>query len=903
MTLATGQTLGPYRVVAKVGEGGMGVVYRSHDTALHRDVAIKILPDILALDPDRLARLSREAQTLAALSHPHIAQVYGLVELPVEAGVRAHALVMEWVDGDDLAQRIAHGPIPPDDALPIARQIAEALEAAHEQGITHRDIKPANIKVKPDGTVKVLDFGLAKAADPVHALSGTGPITSPTMTSPALTAMGIILGTAAYMSPEQARGKPVDRRADIWAFGVVLTEMLTGRRVFQGETVSDVMVSVLSGPIDLSGLPPNVPSRVRDVIARCLERDSKRRLRDIGEARVALENGSAVSAAAETNATKPRPTGLPWALAGLSLAVAAITGTLWFRSVNPPRASERLFLEIGPPAGEELVIESNAGAAAISPDGSLVTFLAQGPAGRRLYIRSLVTGEARAISGTDEASYPFWSPDSRSLAFFGTSKLMTVSVAGGLPEAVADIEQGRGGTWSDSGVILFTPRGGGVVHRVGERGGPVAAITTLDESRGENAHYWPVALPGGREFLFFIRSQTPENNGIYIGSLDGKTAPVRLVTSLSSGLYTPSRDGEPGYVLWVRDGELLAQRLDIAGRRLTGDVATVASDVRVEESQRGIFASVSTNGTIVWPSAKAADKEFAWYSREGRKLETLPLPPGKLMQPALSPDGRKLAFTRAARGTADIWLLDLESSTPTQFTTDPGYDESPAWSPDGRTLVYDGRVAEKAGVVLAPIDASQPSRVFAEHGMMAGEAQFIPQRRALLFVLTRDQQRHFAIARLDGAGGFEDLASDRGYVGQAAPSPDGQWLAFVTDRTGRMEVVLSRFVEDGGRLQLNTQRVPVTSAGGIDPHWRADGREILYVGLDRTLTAVSVLMQGQTVSLGKAVRLFRLPADAGGSGANWGANADHSKFVVVDTPQRSVDTFRVLTNWQSAAKP
>ena len=898
MTLAAGQTLGPYRVVAKVGEGGMGEVYRSHDTTLHRDVAIKILPEILALDPDRLARFSREAQTLAALNHPHIAQVYGLVDVPVEAGAKAHALVMEWVDGEDLAQRIARGPIPVDDALPIARQIAEALEAAHEQGITHRDIKPANIKVKADGTVKVLDFGLAKAADPMPALSGTGAMTSPTMTSPALTAMGVILGTAAYMSPEQARGKPVDRRADIWAFGVVLIEMLTGRRLFQGETVSDVIVSVLSGPIDLSGLPPNVPSRVREVLTRCLERDQKRRLRDIGEARVALEAGSDVVSAPKPAHTKPRQTVLPWAIAGVSLAVAAITGALWFRAANANPQGERLFLEIGPPEGEELVIESNAGAAVISPDGSMVTFLAQGATGRRLYVRSLVTGEARAISGTDEASYPFWSPDSRSLAFFGTSKLMTVSVAGGLPEAIADIEQGRGGAWTDSGVILFTPRGGGVVHRVGERGGAVAAVTTLDESRAENAHYWPVALPGGRDFLFFVRSRSAEHNGIYVGSVDGNTAPVRLITSLSSGLYAPARDGGPGYVLWVRDGELLAQRLDIAGRRLTGGVTTIASDVRVEESQRGNFASVSTNGKVVWASAKAGDKEFVWYSRDGRKLERLPLSPGKLMQPAISPDGRKLAFTRTARGTADIWLLDFESGATTQLTTDPGYDESPSWSPDGKALVYDGRIAETTGVVVASIDGSQPPRVLARAGMMAGEAQFIPKRQALLLVLTKDQRKNFAVARLDGTGGFEELIGEKGYVGQAMPSPDGQWLAFVTDRTGRMEVVLSRFVEDGGRLQLSAQRVPVSSAGGIDPQWRADGGEILYVGLDRTVMAVSVSVQGQAVSLGKAVRLFRLPADAGGSGANWGANNDHTKFVVVDTPQRTAETFRVLTNWQ-----
>jgi len=910
MPLSTGTQLGPYVLQSLVGAGGMGEVYRSRDAALHRDVAIKILPGILAHDPDRLARFSREAQTLAALSHPNIAQIYGLIESPVDGSAPVHALVMEWVDGDDLAQRLARGPISVDDALPIARQIAEALETAHEQGIIHRDIKPANIKVKADGTVKVLDFGLAKAADPAYAVSGTDLIASPTMTSPALTAMGIILGTAAYMAPEQARGKPVDRRADIWAFGVVLTEMLTGRHVFQGETVSDVMVSVLSGPIDLTGLPANVPRRVREVIARCLERDPKRRLRDIGEARLALDPAAGevstygvppVAAGEAALTTPPRrpPTFLPWILAGVSLAIAATAGTMWFRSANAPRATERLRLEIGPPPGEEFVVESNAGAEVIAPDGSMVVFAAQGPAVRRLYVRSLVTGEARPISGTEDALYPFWSPDSRSLAFFRSRKLLTVSIAGGLPEAIADIQQGRGGTWADNGVILFTPRGSGVVHRVSERGGAVEVVTALDASRGENAHYWPVALPGGRDFLFFVRSSRPEHNGIYIGSADGKTPPVRLVTSLSSGLYAPSPDGGPGHVLWVRDGELLAQPLDIEGRRLTGHVTTIASDVRVEESQRGTFASVSTNGTVVWASARAADLELAWFSRDGRKLETLPIAPGKVMQPRLSPDGKKLAFTRAAKGTADIWLLDFESRATTQLTTDPGYDESPSWSVDGHALAYDGRVGEDSGIVLATIDGSRSPRVAVSGTFVAG-ADFLAKRPALLVAHVTERGTNLAIARLDEGRAMSELTSESGYQGQASPSPDGQWLALVADPTGRSEVVLSRFIEDGPRLRLSAQRVPVSPAGGMDPHWRADGREIIYLAPDRMLMAVSVTIHGDAVSLGKPAPLFRLPADAGGWGSNWTGSADHTRFVVVDDPDATAQTFRVLTNWQGS---
>jgi len=749
----------------------MGEVYRSHDSALHRNVAIKILPELFALDPDRLARFSREAQTLAALSHPNVAHIYGLVDAPLGTG-HVHALVMEWVDGEDLAERISRGPIPVDDALPLAKQVAEALEAAHEHGIVHRDVKPANIKIKTDGTVKMLDFGLAKAGDPAAALFGSNPIGSPTMTSPALTAMGIILGTAAYMAPEQARGKPVDRRTDIWAFGVVLLEMLTGRRLFDGDTVSDAMVSVLTGPIDLSGLPPNVPHRVREMILRCLERDPKRRLRDIGEARIALESaavdvttsapreGGPTTATSAANRVRPRRGPLPWSIGIASLAIAGVMTAAWIRGENASRAGDRLMLEIGPPWGEELLVQSNAGAAVISPDGSMVVFIGQGRTGRRLYIRSMMTGEARAISGTEEASYPFWSPDSRSLAFFGSSKLLTVSIAGGLPEAIADIEQGRGGTWTSDGTILFTPTGGGVIHRVAARGGPTEPVTTLDASRNENAHYWPVALPDGRSFLFFVRSTRPENNGIYLGSLESKTAPVRLVTSLSSGLYAAGHDGGPGHVLWVRDGELLAQPLDIAAARLTGDVTTIASDVRVEESQRGTFASVSATGTLVWASAKAADVEMAWFSRDGRKLETLPIAPGKVMQPQLSPDGGRLLFTRAANGTADVWLLDFASGVITQMTTDPGYDENPSWASDGRSFSYGGRAGDQTGLLIMPVDRSAPPRSVGTVELSEGE--FLRNTRYLVVPRPAKDGVNVALVRQDRADAVEDLTTDPG---------------------------------------------------------------------------------------------------------------------------------------------
>ena len=428
---------------------------------------------------------------------------------------------------------------------------------------------------------------------------------------------------------------------------------------------------------------------------------------------------------------------------------------------------------------------------------------------------------------------------------------------------------------------------------MGERGGTVEVVTKLDAGRGENAHYWPVALPGGRSFLFFVRSTRPENNGIYLGSVDGGTAPVRLVTSLSSGIHAPGPDGELGHLLWAREGELLAQPLDVAGARLTGEVATVASDVRVEESQRGVFASVSATGTLVWASAKASDLQLAWFDRTGRRLETLPIAPGHVMQPRISPDGRKLAFGRVANGTADVWLFDITSAAVTQVTTDPDYDENASWSPDSRALLHQGRYEGKQGLQMTTVDGSRPTQTLAEASPVLGH--FLPDGRS---VLVSRSSGELGVVKLDAPGVFQGLASSPGLLLQAVPSPDGRWLAMGIARAGRSELVLARLLDDGGRMRLTDQRIPISSAGGVDPSWRRDGREILYLAPDGTVMAVAVTMAGDAISLGKPTPLFRVLADAGGAGSSWAANADHSRFVAVDSVHGNSQTFRVLTDWR-----
>jgi Tol biopolymer transport system component len=871
----------------------MGEVYRARDSKLDRDVALKVLPPLFADDPERLARFRREAHLLASLNHAHIAQVHGFED---SGGV--HALVMELIEGPTLADRMAAGPLSVGEARLVARQLAQALEAAHDKGIVHRDLKPTNIKVDDDGTVKVLDFGLAKVLDPSSA-AGADPRNSPTLTARA-TQLGVILGTAAYMAPEQARGRPVDRRADIWAFGVVLYEMLSGRRAFEGEEISDVMASVLRQEIDWAALPADTPPGIRHLLRRCLERDPKQRLRDIGEARIALESrddhveppkSTSVATDPPAGRRTARSAAIPWAIAGVAAMMAAVLALVVLLRAGPA-AADRLLLEIGPPPDLDFLVGPNLGGVEISPDGTTVAFLVQTPSGRRLYVQSLATGEAHPLPGTDYAHYPFWSPDSRSIGFFGNGKLFTIAIAGGQPEAIVNIEQGRGGTWSDDGMILFTPRGGGTIHRVSARGGAAERVTSLDLTRGENAHYWPVALPGGRKFLFFVRSTRAENNGIYLGSLDG-AKPVRLVTSLSSGLYQPPSGRGPGWLLWVRDSELLAQPLDIEHGTLTGDVTTIASDVRVEESQRGTFASVSNDGRLAWTSARAGDQAFTWYERSGRRLDTAPIEPGRIMQPRISPDGRKIVFTRATAGTADIWVHDFASGTETQVTTDPDYDENPEWSPDGRQLVYQGRGGASQVLLVTALDGSKSAALVVKGEDQPSSARFLPDGHNLLFSSTRaDLNSDLAIANVERPDRPSQLTSETAQEVEPAPSPDGRWLAFVTDRTGRLEVAMARLLHEGDTFRLG-RLWPISSAGGVNPFWRRDGRELVYLAADGNLMSVSVTMADEAVTLGKPTRLFRLPSNA----SEWTATADLTKFMIVEAPRALGQRFHFLTHW------
>ena len=700
MALSPGTTIGHYDVTALLGEGGMGQVWQATDTQLNRQVALKILPDAFASDPDRLARFKREAQILASLNHPNIAAIYGIEEAE---GTRA--LVLELVEGPTLADRISKGPIPLDEALPIAKQIAEALEAAHEAGVIHRDLKPANIKVREDGTVKVLDFGLAKALDPSPA---SDPSESPTLTA-AATQMGVIMGTAAYMSPEQARGETVDKRADIWAFGCVLYEMLTGGRSFEGRTVSDTLASVLARDPDLDALPTNTPPAVHRLLRRCFEKDPKKRLRDVAEGMLQLEDGLATQleppAAPDAASRQVQLWQRPLSVALIVMLVAMGTGlTVWSLMGSGGTTSlplRRFALDLGPAL--PIPVANVRAMPAWSPDGTRLVYAAYHTGTLQLYLRALDELEARPIAGTEGAFEPFFSPDGEWVGFFdpGNRELKRVSVRGGTPLTLCECYPPGGATWLADGTIVLThdPTGGltGVattLFRIPEAGGSPEPLTTLDAESGE-VHFWPHALPGGTAVLFTILTSLD-------GSLDADTSRV-AVLSLDTGeqhvvvqggynaRYVPT-----GHLIFARQGALWGVPFDVDQLATTGPEEVVLQGIELNEEYGSMALAVSGDGSLVYMSGAAVGiggvlaPSFVWVDRDGGE-ELVPLPPRFYSHPRLSPDGTKLAVRVQPSVLEDdqqpLWVYDVATGAALRLTNE-AMTWAPVWTPDSRRIVF-----------------------------------------------------------------------------------------------------------------------------------------------------------------------------------------------------------------------
>jgi Tol biopolymer transport system component len=885
MTLRIGDRVGAYEILGPLGAGGMGEVFRARDTELNRGVALKVLPGLFAVDPDRLARFKREAQLLGSLNHVHIAAIYGLTDVP-----GGRALVLELVEGPTLADRIAAGPILLDEALSIARQIALALEAAHEKGIVHRDLKPANVKLRTDGVVKVLDFGLAKALEPESASPEAGQ--SQTITTPAMTQMGMILGTAAYMSPEQAKGRPADKRSDVWAFGCVLFELLTGRRAFAGEDVADTLALVLTqGPV-WSSLPPETPPSIRRLLRRCLERDRSRRLADIADARLEIDEQDSEANAgvpARQDATLIR--WLPWALAGGALLLSMVAfAALYTRraSVETPAAA-RFFID--PPKNTEL-----RGSFAVSPDGRRVAIRGVTEGRGLLWVRALESLTAQPLAGTEEASFPFWSPDSRFIGFFAEGKLKKIAATGGPAQVLCDAPDARGGSWNADGVIVFAPSGVGVLYRVSSAGGTPAPLSTLDSSRGEISHLHPYFLPDGRHFLFLvISSQGPENAGIRVASLDSRETKL-LVNTFASGAYAP-----PGYLLFLRDRTLMAQKFDADRLVIAGEPFPVADEVdRLGQARLALF-SVSRTGALVHRSGSSEATQLTWFDRQGEQLGTVG-PMSNYSVPWLSPDESRVTFTSGAPqgGDTDIWLMDLARSTPTRFTFDPSPEFSPVWSPDGRRILFvslrDGhgnlyqRAASGGGAdeVLVKSDFLKTPNDWSADGKFILYQELNPKTAHDLWVFPLvGEQKQFPFLQTQ----FDER--------QGRFSPDGRWISYASNESGAWQVYVRGFPDSGGKWQVSTN-------GGGQPQWRRDGRELFYISADRKLMAVEVSGSGPTFDAGTPKELFGLRIQSVGLPGPrnfYAAARDGQRFLVVSVsgdPTASPTT--VVLNWTADLK-
>jgi eukaryotic-like serine/threonine-protein kinase len=863
VSLATGIRLGIYEVLGPLGEGGMGEVYRARDTRLDRDVALKILPPSFARDPDRLRRFEREAKALATLNHPHIAQIHGIEDSAV-----GPALAMELVEGEDLAQRIARGPLPVDEALAIARQLADALEAAHDAGIVHRDLKPANVRVRPDSTVKVLDFGLARLHSEHLPEGALDPVNSPTLTVQG-TAVGVILGTAAYMAPEQARGRLVDRRADIWAFGCVLYELLTGRRIFQGETVTDVLAAVMTRDPEWAALPPAVPPAVRRLLERCLTRDPRRRLRDIGEARVALEDDT-VATAPPGPARAPVPF-LVWLAA--TLVIAAVTGLATWVLRTPGEPPLRRFMipmpDDAPPVH-----------AAIAPRGDAVAFVTA----ERAWIQRLDEFAPAEVPSSTGATVVFWSPDAAFLGFQARDHLWKVDLRGGAPSVIGRVPSNfnpmsAGASWLDDGRIVFTTGMTTGLLEIPAEGGEARPLLDVNAETERDFHNVS-ALPGNRGFLFttHARDRAGYDVELYVPT-DGTRRVVRGASPANTPVYSPT-----GHLLFERDGSVWMQPFSLDRLAPTGDPSLVAAGARQP--------AIARDGTLVMLPDAGGDTRLAVLDRTGELQATFGEADLRLSHPRISPDGRLAAATVGPVPASDIWIFDLARGTHRRLTFEPGRHQYPLWMPDGQHVLYVcdtsicARRADGSGERVELLDGVLP---WSRPALSPDGRKLVVLRdhgaRSALWVVDLDP----GSATIPGGAAPKLLLASQGVLGGADVSPDGRFIAYTAQETGRTAVYVSRFPSGEGRWE-------VSGGQGRWPRWGADGDRLYFNDALHRIVEVEVTL-GQTFRVGPV--LSRVPA-RGSTGLGFDVTADGTQFLVARSEggHTRTSSLLVVQNWK-----
>jgi eukaryotic-like serine/threonine-protein kinase len=905
MPLTSGTRLGPYEIQSPLGAGGMGEVYRARDTRLERSVAIKVLNAQLVASSELRARFEREAKIISQLQHPNICVLHDVGnEGPIDY------LVMEFLQGESLAERLRKGPLPPEQVLTIAIEIADALEKAHRAGVVHRDLKPGNVMLTKSGA-KLLDFGLAKPLGATVA-SGTGSGSASvlaaalTQTMPAaspaspLSTAGAVIGTVQYMSPEQIQGIEADARSDIFAFGVMLFEMVTGKRTFEGKTQASIVGQILAvDPPSVSTLRPQTPPGLDRVIRLCLDKDPDERIQTAHDLKLQVQ---AITETPLTTTQSPivlaaRRILLPWIAVGV-LAVAAIAFALaYMQSMRAPQVSVHSY--ILPPEKTTFLLSGNtAGPPVLSPDGLRIAFAAKNADGKQmLWIRPLNSPVAQLMSGTEGATYPFWSADSRYVGFFAAGKLNKLDASGGPPQALCDAVSGRGGAWNKNGTIIFTPDTTSGVARVDAAGGTRTALTTLDSK--ESSHRWPDFLPDGKHFLYFAHGATSADSGIYLGALDSKEQKL-LLRNDSNAIFAA-----PGYLLFVRDNTLMAQRFNPRSLALEGEAKPLADHVAVNTDTWRSVVTASANGELLYQhGAAGGGSQLIWYDASGKPGELVLPDTADYYYPVLSPDGSKLAFGVETNGVGDLWVVDLARHTKTRITFGPQYSGYPVWWPDGKSIVFgyggsssgdslyrqnaDGtgskeKLLESPGIIDIPFSVSSDGRYIAYMRRDLKSNTSFDIWALPMFPDKSGEQKPFSVI----ATNFADVTPSF--------SPDGKWLAYANNETGRYEVYIQPFPSGAGRWQVST-------AGGSVPKWRKDSKELFFYSVDQQIMAVDVNQNGASPQLGTPHALFKATTVGAQSGP-YSVSSDGKKFVMNTVlPQSVTEPLTLITNWSADLK-
>ncbi len=877
MDMKPGTCLGPYEIVAPLGAGGMGEVYRARDTRLEREVAIKVLPADLAANPDFKQRFEREAKTISSLSHPHICALY---DLGHEDGV--DFLVMELLEGETLAERIKRGALPAEQVQKIGIQIAEALDGAHRRGLVHRDLKPGNVMLTQSGA-KLMDFGLAKPG--VAPRSGSSLTAMPTQTTP-LTAEGTLVGTFQYMSPEQIEGKDADVRSDIFALGAVLYEMATGKRAFEGKSQISVMASILEkDPPPMSDLQPMTPPALERLVRTCLAKDPEERFQSAKDVKLQLEwvaeGGSRAGAPAVVVRRRKSRERIAWTVSALLLLAAAAFAVGFV--LRAPRPPDQVRFHMSPPSDLTLV-----GAPRVSPDGKMVAFSAAEKGGSpQIWVRPMDALKAHVLPGTDGAQYrPFWSPDSRFIGFIAHGKLQKVGLTGAPPQTICDVPSGADGSWGSGGVILFDGRQGDPIRRVSASGGvPVAAVKS--SSGGTVA--WPFFLPDGRHFLYFA-SGGQDKGHIMAGSLDAKVKPKELVASDSLGWYAP-----PGFLLYVKNETLVAVPFDASDLKVTGEPVPVADNVNPISTGLASF-SASDNGTLVYGASESSENRIVWLDRAGKEISEVGKPLG-VNTCALSPDGTRLAMSirDAKSGRSDIWIRDLERGVTSRLTFDPKDEFAPVWSKDGKSVIFASDRGGTNGIYEKSASGTGPTKKIWTSQDRIIPGGLSPDGRFL--AVNRWAQGTVQTWILPMAGSKKPYAFLHASFPEGMPvfSPDGHYMAYVSNETGRFEIYVRRFPGPSGKWQVSAE-------GGIDPQWSADGRTIYFRSLNSKLMAAPVT-PGAGFQAGVPMALFTAEFTAGTGVDQYQVSRDGKKILIITpTERQKTSPITVILHWDKGIK-